>query len=192
MITPRALAVALAGAAALVLLAAGTGLAAWKNLKMLPEDISDEDLDATMTRMARSLGVGCGHCHVSMEEPELDERAAKSTARAMIRMTVALNRDHFGYPDAPLVTCMTCHNGRVRPRTRRHGDPLDEPLEGPPGPVPGAEPPPAAPEGPPGEPAPEEPSGPAPSTDPDPPGAAPPIEPEAPPVQPAPEPPSPP
>ncbi len=107
------------GLVVFVALSAGAGVAlAWKNLTVLPNDISPTDLDATMTRMSTALGVGCGHCHTSKDAPESDDLPAKTAARQMITMTVALNRDFFGYEKAPLVTCLTCHQGQTTPRTR--------------------------------------------------------------------------
>jgi len=104
----------------IVAMSAGVTVAAtFKNLQVLPADITQADLDATMTRFSEALGVSCAHCHVSDQAPEDDTLPAKSTARDMIRMTVALNRDFFGYEDAPLVTCLTCHQGRRAPQTRR-------------------------------------------------------------------------
>jgi hypothetical protein len=139
------------------LLTLTTAVAAYENLKVLPRDIDAGDLEATMVRMSRALGVPCTHCHVSEDAPEKDDMAAKSTARAMIQMTIALNRDHFGYEGAPLVTCVTCHQGRRVPVTRPD-DGSDLLPEGPPVPTPNepgegdlSPPPPAVPEAPPAE-----------------------------------------
>ncbi len=85
---------------------------AWDNLQVLPPDVSQADLEATMERMSDALGVSCAYCHVA--DRASDERAAKSTARDMIRMTIGLNRDYF--EGKPKVTCATCHRGAPRPR----------------------------------------------------------------------------
>lgn len=106
--------VAVVAAVVVVLLLVG-----WKNVRVLPADVSEADLQHTMERMSRDLGVECGHCHESSEAPESDARAAKEVARGMIRMTNGLNRDYFGYPGAPMVTCATCHQGRARPVAHR-------------------------------------------------------------------------
>jgi hypothetical protein len=76
---------------------------------------------ATMDVMAGALGVGCAHCHVKAEAKgtpwpmEKDDKAAKRTARKMVTMMQKINHDFFG--DNQVVTCATCHNGRVEPRS---------------------------------------------------------------------------
>lgn len=100
-----------------------------ENLQVLPKDISGEELDNIMKTYARSLGVRCNHCHVShkvegQEHPKFDfasdDKPEKNTAREMIKMVTAINRKYIGKmgdEQHPLeaVTCVTCHNGRVKP-----------------------------------------------------------------------------
>lgn len=99
----------------------------FKNLQVLPKDISRKDLMWTMRGFCFSLGVRCEHCHVGkdsntrneMNFPS-DEKETKRTARAMLRMVDALNRDYISklnHQPAVQVECVTCHRGLNRPRT---------------------------------------------------------------------------
>jgi hypothetical protein len=65
-----------------------------------------------MNFISGALGVTCAHCHIP-NQFEKDDKAAKQTARRMIEMTQALNRNGFG--DAQAVTCYTCHRGQAQP-----------------------------------------------------------------------------
>lgn len=97
------------------------------NLKVLPKEISKATLSDTMRGFAFSLGVRCQHCHAGPEGPTLagvdfasDEKETKRTARAMLQMVEAINRDYVGKlgKAAPLrVECVTCHRGLNRPQT---------------------------------------------------------------------------
>jgi hypothetical protein len=54
----------------------------------------------------------------------------KNTARRMMRMVTAINRDHFGGRRA--ITCFSCHSGTQRPRVVpslaiQYGEPIDDP-----------------------------------------------------------------
>ena len=64
-----------------------------ENLKVLPEDISSEDLSATMRGFAMGLGVRCETCHVGEPNTPLhtfdfasDEKPMKQKARLMLEM----------------------------------------------------------------------------------------------------------
>jgi hypothetical protein len=94
------------------------------NLKVLPQNISQDELMKTMRIFSRSLGVRCDHCHaaaVGTEKPELDfpsdAKPEKNIARTMIRMTRRINSDYVStIKDRKQdVTCMTCHRGKVIP-----------------------------------------------------------------------------
>jgi tetratricopeptide (TPR) repeat protein len=95
------------------------------NLKVLPKDISKSDLQATMRGFAFALGVRCEHCHVqnpdkSMDFPS-DQKEAKVTARLMLQMVSAVNRDYIANVKDPdhtpfQVECATCHHGLTQPR----------------------------------------------------------------------------
>jgi Photosynthetic reaction centre cytochrome C subunit len=66
----------------------------------------------SMAFIANSLGVTCSHCHVG-KTYESDEKPAKQIARAHLAMTRAINEQHFG--GKLVVTCNSCHQGRVKP-----------------------------------------------------------------------------
>jgi hypothetical protein len=77
----------------------------------------------------RSLGVSCGYCHVPPNW-ELDDKEEKNTARLMWTMTAAINRDYISkVPNdsgpAPVVNCMTCHQGMPRPPSSNAPRPSD-------------------------------------------------------------------
>ena len=42
----------------------------FRNLKVLPKDISKHELESTMRGFAFALGVRCDHCHVEKRAPE--------------------------------------------------------------------------------------------------------------------------
>jgi hypothetical protein len=103
--------------------------AGYKNLKVLPHDISREQLLAVMRSFTRGLGVKCNHCHVvttmtPKEELDFasDVKEEKRVARVMIQMTNQINREwlerveHATDPE-PRVGCWTCHRGHAEPET---------------------------------------------------------------------------
>ena len=98
-----------------------------KNLEVLPEDISPEELRATMRGFAGNTGSRCSTCHVGEVESDLstydfslDDKEKKLKARHMIRMVADINgylADKLGKPAAELVAvdCATCHRGQAKP-----------------------------------------------------------------------------
>ncbi len=101
----------------------------FKNLKVLPEDISKGELIAQMRHMAGALGARCHYCHVGEPGASLDgynfvsdEKATKKTARVMLQMVDEINGKllpQIGKESSELVKvrCVTCHHGQSRPRT---------------------------------------------------------------------------
>jgi len=99
----------------------------YKNLKVLPKDISAQELRTTMNTFTRALGVRCGFCHAAKPGEQrldfaLDDKPEKKTARAMMEMTRDLNEKYIGtlehHSDPPIqVQCVTCHRGIPNPRT---------------------------------------------------------------------------
>lgn len=93
------------------------------NLKVLPKDMTRPALTALMRTFTAGLGVQCNHCHVEdMAMRASDDNPKKDIARKMIQMTADLNKqlDAIGTPappDAPKVTCFTCHRGAIKPLT---------------------------------------------------------------------------
>ena len=98
----------------------------YKNLKVLPKNITHDELDSVMHHFNNSLGVKCGFCHAAQKDNSRkldfasDEKGEKNAARDMMRMTNRINKKFFHYkkdtehPVAP-VTCITCHNGKAHP-----------------------------------------------------------------------------
>ncbi len=96
------------------------------NLKVLPPNITHDQLIAIMRFNARSLGVKCNHCHVenpagSKEQFDFasDAKPEKNVARTMIQMTNRINGDYISRLNrqAATVTCFTCHRGKTVPET---------------------------------------------------------------------------
>jgi photosynthetic reaction center cytochrome c subunit len=89
-----------------------TAVQAFKNVQVL-KDIPATELLPTMQFIAGSLGVECGYCHV-MGHFEADDKETKKTARKMIQMELAIDKDNFNGEQE--VTCATCHNGSPHPK----------------------------------------------------------------------------
>jgi hypothetical protein len=96
------------------------------NLRILPANITHDELIATMRGIARALGVKCNHCHV--ENPEgskeqfnfpSDAKPEKNVARTMLRMVRTVNRDYVSKVNehGVVVGCWTCHRGHTVPET---------------------------------------------------------------------------
>lgn len=115
----------------------------WHNLKILPQDISEDRLDTIMHHFTASLGVKCSYCHVRNEattkmEFAKDDKPEKQIARKMMQMSIDINKNHFNEIEAELdstgkteplkvmsdstqymlqyVTCYTCHKGVQHPK----------------------------------------------------------------------------
>jgi photosynthetic reaction center cytochrome c subunit len=84
---------------------------AFKNIQALKGTPSDQ-LFPTMGFIASSLGVNCTFCHVE-DHFDKDEKKPKETARAMIKMTLALNKSNFD--NRRDITCYSCHRGAQHP-----------------------------------------------------------------------------
>lgn len=97
------------------------------NLKVLPQNITHDELVATMRGFARALGTKCDHCHAaapagSKEHLDFasDAKPEKSVARVMLRMVHSINGEYIakldkGTDKADRVACITCHRGHVQP-----------------------------------------------------------------------------
>jgi photosynthetic reaction center cytochrome c subunit len=90
---------------------AGAGEQAFKNIQVL-KGIPESKLYETMNFISASLGVQCTFCHVE-NVFEKDDKKNKQTARAMIRMQMAINRENFERSNQ--VTCFSCHRGNSEP-----------------------------------------------------------------------------
>src|SRR5450755_1801917 len=69
----------------------------FKNLKVLPKDISPEQLDKIMDGFKEALGVKCSFCHApskdsSIHHPDFasDDKPEKNIARKMWKMTAKI------------------------------------------------------------------------------------------------------
>lgn len=132
----RAFALLLGALLAIVLLSAAAAAqerGTFRNLQVLPGDISRAELNAVMLDNLLGLGLprlqgeGCLYCHVGdMETPRegwdyaSDAKPMKLKARVMMAMTRDVNASLSHLPsrlDATYrVTCFTCHAGRSDPR----------------------------------------------------------------------------
>ena len=83
----------------------------FKNLQVLKEIPADQLVPA-MEFISSSLGVACTYCHLEGQFDK-DDKKAKQTARKMMQMTRALNKDHFA--DRREITCYSCHRGATAP-----------------------------------------------------------------------------
>lgn len=98
-----------------------------KNLKVLPENISTDELRQTMRGFAMGTGNRCSACHVGEVEADLstydfslDEKENKAKAREMIKLVAEINASLAkAFPessDLVQVTCATCHRGQSKPQ----------------------------------------------------------------------------
>jgi nitrate/TMAO reductase-like tetraheme cytochrome c subunit len=117
----------------------------FKNLKVLPKDISEKQLEAVMGNWSQSLGVRCNFCHARNEETKkmdwaLDTKPEKNMARQMFRMTANINKKYFKAGKDSLgmvmelgVNCNTCHKGNAHPEAKAPESPRRAPRpQGPP------------------------------------------------------------
>jgi hypothetical protein len=83
----------------------------YKNIQVLKGIPADQIIPA-MQFMSASLGVECEHCHVE-HAFDKDDKKPKKTARKMMQMMFAINKDNFdGHRE---VTCYSCHHGVADP-----------------------------------------------------------------------------
>jgi hypothetical protein len=99
----------------------------FKNLKILPKDISEKAMDSIMDNFSVSLGVSCGFCHVQNKlrdtwDMASDALAEKLITRKMMLMTNGINAKYFTSEKVnkntaaiQTVTCYTCHKGEAIP-----------------------------------------------------------------------------
>jgi len=87
----------------------------FKNIKVL-KGVPADQIFPSMQFIAASLGVECEYCHVRGDkglEFEKDDKKTKVTARKMVEMMFAINKENFeGHRD---VTCYSCHRGAADP-----------------------------------------------------------------------------
>jgi hypothetical protein len=101
----------------------------YKNLKILPKNITKEQMDSVMHHFSNSLGVRCNFCHVRIDSTHTwdfatDNNKHKLIAREMMEMTNKINDKYFDMTGGKrdintqlMVTCYTCHHGKTEPET---------------------------------------------------------------------------
>jgi hypothetical protein len=104
----------------------------FKNVQALTK-MPVADFMLTMGIMTSSLGFDCSDCHDLAGTDKVNWAAdtpRKRTARRMVTMVQAINREHFN--NRQVVTCFSCHRNRDRPLTTptmdmMYGEPKVEP-----------------------------------------------------------------
>jgi cytochrome c553 len=98
------------------------------NLKVLPKNLTGEQLHEIMEQWSAALDTHCDSCHTADTQnigpngrPRLnfadDSKPMKDVARLMFKMTEDINTNYVSMIDssgAP-VTCGTCHRGHIGP-----------------------------------------------------------------------------
>ena len=100
----------------------------YKNLKVLPKNISEQTMDTVMHEFEKALGVECDFCHVKpadyIRDMALDDKAEKNIARKMITMAkirsiriflMLLQNMEMKMPLLE-IHCVTCHHGEPHPK----------------------------------------------------------------------------
>ncbi len=95
--------------------------------------LTPSDFLGAMGVMTAALGYDCSNCHPGAGTDKMDwvtdANPKKKTARKMVEMVAAINRQNFA--GAQMVTCWTCHHGLDLPTTsialdKLYGEPPDE------------------------------------------------------------------
>jgi len=98
----------------------------FKNLQVLPKDITADSLDKIMDGFTDMLGVDCKYCHVRDKAADSlvfdkDDKPEKEITRNMMRMTMDVNKKYFQFNETvtaeqvQAVTCFTCHRKEPMP-----------------------------------------------------------------------------
>lgn len=104
----------------------------FKNLQVLPKNITADSLDKIMDGFNDNLGVNCKYCHYNDKKADTlifdsDEKSEKQIARKMMLMTVDINKNYFQFNETvtaaqvQAVTCYTCHKGVAIPEKVKKG-----------------------------------------------------------------------
>jgi len=92
---------------------------ALKNVQVL-KGIPLDEFMGTMGFFAAALSLNCADCHVQESTMDwsryADDTPLKETARKMVLMVRAVNKNNFA--GQPMVTCYTCHRGNERPKIK--------------------------------------------------------------------------
>jgi hypothetical protein len=98
----------------------------FKNLQVLPKNITVDSLDKIMDGFNADLGVDCKFCHKRDKKADTlifdsDDKSEKEITRNMMRMTMDLNKRYFQFNETvqadqvQAVTCFTCHRKEPLP-----------------------------------------------------------------------------
>ncbi len=98
----------------------------FKNLQVLPKNITEDSLGKIMDGFNAGLGVNCTFCHTEnkytkLMEADKDTKPEKEITRNMMRMTLDINKNYFQFnenvnpKEVQAVTCYTCHKGQPIP-----------------------------------------------------------------------------
>lgn len=102
----------------------------FKNLQVLPKNITADSLDRIMDGFNAMLGVDCKFCHVRDKKADTlmfdkDDKSEKEITRNMMRMTMDINKKYFEFNETvkaeqvQAVTCYTCHKGKPLPEKEK-------------------------------------------------------------------------
>jgi hypothetical protein len=94
------------------------------NLKVLPKDMTSQQVVAIMRNWEGELGVECSYCHA--KDPATgrnnfasDANPMKDRARVMMKITSTINSEYLSQLTDPKptndVNCGTCHRGMAKP-----------------------------------------------------------------------------
>jgi photosynthetic reaction center cytochrome c subunit len=107
----------------------------FKNVQVL-KGISVGEFMDTMGIFSAALGISCENCHSlsdkSWADYALDATDKKKTARRMVVIMQAINKNYFG--GRQVVTCFSCHRGGDHPKTTPdlgaiYGNPPEDELD---------------------------------------------------------------
>lgn len=99
----------------------------YKNLRILPQNITEKQMDSVMHHYTMSLNVKCNFCHIRNDSTQKwdyasDANKHKLVAREMMELTNAINDKYFDFTGGQrnittqlAVTCYTCHHGQKEP-----------------------------------------------------------------------------
>ncbi len=102
----------------------------FKNLQVLPKNISNDSLNRLMDGYNEMLGVNCDFCHAKDKKADTlmfdkDDKSEKEITRNMMRMTMDINKNYFQFNEnvnasqVQAVTCYTCHSGKPMPEKEK-------------------------------------------------------------------------
>ncbi|GAB3926453.1 c-type cytochrome [Mucilaginibacter myungsuensis] len=95
-----------------------------KNLKVLPKNLTHDQIETIMRKWTRALGVRCNFCH-ERGNNAADTKKEKEMAREMFKMTAKINskyfegkKDSLGMMSESGIACITCHRGSAHPELK--------------------------------------------------------------------------